>query len=94
MSSPDSAFAVAAVASTSSATGRSRATTSANGIALTSAMECPAKVTSSASGRSPLPRQRGQETLRTKRMARSRISWLLESASVCITCLRALQNFP
>ena len=67
---------------------------SANDIALTSAMECPATVTASASGRSPLPWHSGQGTLRTNRSARSRIRSLLESASTCMTCLRALQNFP
>ena len=65
-----------------------------NGSALTSAIERPAKVTASASGRSPLPWQSGQGTLRTNRIARSRIRSLLESARTCMTCLRALQNLP
>ena len=74
--------------------GRSSATTSVSGIALTSAIDRPAKVTASASGRRPLPPHAGHGTLRTKRIARSRIRSLLESASMCMTCLRALQNVP
>jgi hypothetical protein len=77
-----------------SATGRSSAATSPSGSALTSAMDRPAKVTASESGRSRLPWQAGQGVLRTKRIDRSRIIWLLESASTCMTCLRALQNLP
>ncbi|GDY68070.1 hypothetical protein SAV14893_074630 [Streptomyces avermitilis] len=65
-----------------------------SGIALTSAMEWPAKVTASATGRRPLPWHTGQGTLRTNRIARSRIRSLLESARTCMMCLRALQNFP
>ncbi len=57
-------------------------------------MDRPAKVTASESGRSPLPWQAGHGVLRTKRIDRSRIIWLLESASTCMTCLRALQNLP
>lgn len=92
--SPDRAVDVVASASDRLATGRSSATTSVSGIALISAMERPAKVTASASGRSPLPSQAGQGTLLTNRSARSRILSLLESARTCMTCLRALQNVP
>ncbi len=91
---PDRAVDVVASASDRLATGRSSATTSVSGIALISAMERPAKVTASASGRSPLPSQAGQGTLLTNRSARSRILSLLESARTCMTCLRALQNVP
>jgi len=78
----------------SSATGRSSATSWVNGRSLTSAIEQPRKVTASASGRSPLPWQSGQGASSTKRRARSRIRSLLESASVCMMCLRALQKVP
>ena len=54
----------------------------------------PAKVTASASGRSPVPPQTGHAASRTNRSARSRIRSLCESASVCMTCRRALQNVP
>ena len=57
-------------------------------------MLSPSKVTASDSGRSPVPWQTGQVVLRTKRIALSRIIWLLVSASVWRTCLRALQNVP
>ncbi len=82
------------VSSGSSATGRSSATSSVNGRSLTSAIERPRKVTARASGRSPLPWQSGQGASSTNRRARSRIRSLLESARTCMTCLRALQNFP
>ena len=65
-----------------------------NGSWLTSAIVWPANVTASASGRSPLPWQSGHGASSTNRSARSRIRSLLESASTCMTCLRALQNFP
>jgi hypothetical protein len=61
---------------------------------LISAIERPAKVTASASGRSRLPWHSGQGMLWTNRIARSRIRWLWEVASTFMTCLRALQNLP
>ena len=54
----------------------------------------PRKVTARDSGRSPEPWQTGQTVLRTKRIALSRIIWLLVSARVWRTCLRALQKVP
>ena len=78
-----------------SAAGGSELGQRTSGSALTSAIGAPAKVTASASGRSPLPPQTGQGTLRTNRMARSRDprrSWS-RRARAC-TCLRALQNVP
>ena len=57
-------------------------------------MLSPRNVTASDSACSPVPAQAEQLTARTKRIALSRIIWLLVSASTWRTCLRALQKVP
>ena len=73
---------------------RSIATSSVNDNALVCAMLRPRKVTVSDSARSPVPWQAGHWTLRTKRIALSRIIWLFEVARTWWTCARALQKSP
>ncbi len=90
----ESAKEVAAAASVSSATGRSRVTSSLNDRALICAMLSPRKVTASESACSPVPWQAEQGALRTKRIDLSRIIWLLDVARTWCTCARALQNRP
>ena len=75
-------------------TARSSSASSVNGSALTSAIDAPAKVTASASRRSPLPWQVSQGALCTKRSIFSRIASLGEPASTLCTWLRALRKVP
>ena len=94
VSSPDSVPSNAASNSVRVAAGRSTSASSASGSVTSSAMLRPAKVTASASGRSPEPSQTGQATLSTNLSTRLRIMALCELASVCRTWRSALENVP
>lgn len=92
--SPEVTAREAVPACSSPAVGRTASASSARVAPLNSAMVRPPKVTASASGRRPAPPHTRHGPVTTKRRARSRICGLAESARVCRTWLRALQNRP
>jgi hypothetical protein len=92
--SPDRADRYAASGSSIWAVCSRTPASSVSGMADSSAMLWPAKVTASASGRSPVPWHTGQGTVWTNCSARWRMAALFELASVCITWRSALEKVP